>query len=278
MRYKRRVLSSPKLKRQNRKKFLRRAVLGGLFAISIFMGMRTFFNFDFLAINSVNVVGAESASAGSIKSLVASELSGKWLGIIPRNNFLFMNSGKIIVTIQKSFPDIANVQTVLAGLGNLTIKISKRLPYAKWCSESDIVGDCLIIDNKGFAFKNAEQILSGTTTASTTSETILTIFTKAKPQSETTVFEQKKIDKLRQFIDAFKSADFNVIIVREEDSDYFFTLDNGVEIRIQGEDEPNNIIMKLSSIEADLQKDGNDIGKVNYIDLRYGNKVYLKMK
>ena len=134
-----------------------------------------------------------------------------------------------------------------------------------------------MIDDGGLAFQKAELTLATSTATTTTNAVVLTIFTSAIPKSAVSIFTQPTFAKLRQFIDSFKTAGFAILSVKEEDTDYFFTLSDGSEIQVQSEDDPNDIVTKLSSIEADLQKEGT-AGNVQYIDLRYNNKVYLKMK
>jgi cell division septal protein FtsQ len=266
---------------------IRGALLFGALLVAVFFASRIFFNLNFLAINSINVIGAQKTSTEQIKSVVASELAGKWLGIIPKNNFLFLGKSAIADAILRSFPDIANVRAALAGVGVLNIEIEERLPYAKWCAVANLDGNCLMIDEQGFAFEKAGPTLTassaqirqradlGGQTATTTAA--LTVFTAAEPKYAANIFAQTKFEKLHQFIESFKSAGFAVASVKEEDTDYFFTLSDGSEIRVRSEDNPDDIVTKLSSIGADLQKDGK-AASVEYIDLRYGNKVYLKMK
>jgi cell division septal protein FtsQ len=207
---------------------------------------------------------------------VASELSGKWLGIIPKNNILFMGKAAIGNAISKSFPDVASVKTTLAGLGSLTVEVTERSPYGKWCVIADPNNNCLMIDDQGLAFEKFDQSMQSSATTST-STAILIVFTSAEPKLDTNIFNKTRFEKLKQFIQSFKSAGFVIDSVKEQDADYFFTLDNGAEIRLQGTDDPEDIASKLFSVEADLQKQA-DAGRVDYIDLRYGNKVYLKMK
>lgn len=268
MRFKRKNLTSPRLRKIRRKATIRKTLLFGALLVSVFLGARTFLNLDFLAINSIRIVGAEKNSADEVKSIVVSELSGKWFGIIPKNNFLFMGKSEIANAIRQAFPNVANVKTTLASVGSLAILIEERVPYAKWCEILVSNGDCLMIDDNGFAFEKTVRSVSASTTA-------LTIFTLAKPRYSADIFEKEKFVKLRQFIDLFKSSGFEIVSVTEKDTDYFIKLDDSSEVRVKSEDVPDDITRKLFSIKTDLQKEGK-VGSVEYIDLRYGNKVYVK--
>lgn len=248
----------------------------GALAAAILIAVRTFLNLNFLAINSINIVGAKDDSSGQIKEIVVSKLAERWLGIIPRNNFLFMSVGGISGAVRSAFPDIANVRTVLAGLGGLTVEVSERAPFANWCSAVS-PQNCYVIDAGGFAFQKPELPIIATTTATTTAS-ILTIFTPTAPKYEANVFDGNGLKNLLGFIKSFQSAGFKIFSVKIKDTDYFFTFSDNSEIMVQGGDNPDDIAAKLSSIESDLQKEGAAAGSVEYIDLRYGNKVYLKMK
>ena len=160
----RRALSSPRLRRARHNAIFRKTLIFGAFVVALAIGARTFLNLDFLTINSVKVVGAEKTSAEEIKSIVVSQLSGKWLGIIPKNNFLFIGKESISNTILGSYPNIANVRSVLAGLGNLVIKIKEKTSYARWCGLSAPIGTCLMIDEGGFAVEKDDSSITASTT------------------------------------------------------------------------------------------------------------------
>lgn len=222
-------------------------------------------NSEIFTIKSIDVIGANKTSAVQIESLVSSAIDFSKFGIFSRRNFLFIDTQNINEAISKAFPDFSKVRTTLAGLGSLVVEVVERSPYAKWCDESSN-SECLIIDNQGFAFESSSQ---------SRATTFLSIFTQSKPVYASEIFDADRFSKLKQIIDSFDKSGYVVVSVTETDADYFLEISNGFEVRIKSDDESSDIIAKLDAIQNDL-KNGGNTAPIDYIDLRYGNKVFLK--
>lgn len=263
----RRTLTSPRLKRKRRKVFIRRSLLAGALIISIFLGLKVLLNSDIFIIKSIEVIGAQKIPREDITSLISSEIDTSKFGIFNRRNFLFIDTKSISDLVAKSFPDFSKVRTTLAGLGSLVVEVVERSPYAKWCDKSN-PEQCFIVDDTGFAFKKDNN---------QNSTTILSIITQTKPVYASVIFNTDKFSKLKDLIGYFNQAGFKIKSVIENDNDYFFKTSDGLEIRIGSDDNPDSIITKLTSIENDLKKE-NNTSTIDYIDLRYGNKVYIKRR
>lgn len=246
---------------------IKRGILGGILVILFLFGARMALSSEIFAIKSIEVIGVERVSPEEIKSIVSVEIDKSKFGFFPKRNFLFVDTGNISALVQKSFPDFSKVHTTLAGLGSLVINVIERSPYAKWCYENDHQ-QCLIIDEKGFAFEK-ENIEMATST--------LHIFTKSIPVYETEIFGADKFLKMRQWIDYFGQFKFKIVSVTLIDQDYFMKTHEGLEIRVKSTDDLDSIITKLTSVITDLKKE-NSTTSIEYIDLRYGNKVFLKRR
>jgi len=240
-----------------------RAILGGILLVSLVLGLRLVLNSEVFTIKSIEVIGAKKISPDEIKSLVSSEIDTSRFGIFSRRNFLFVDMDNITALVQKTFPDFSKVRTSLAGLGSLVIEVIERSPYAKWCYELD--KKCLIIDSKGFAF---EEDRAGATTT-------LSIFTESKPVYATQLFDADKFSRLKRLVNYLDQSGFTINSVTENGVDYFMETPDNLEIRVNSGDDPDSIIIRLTSIEGELQ---NGASTVDYVDLRYGNKVFLKRK
>lgn len=267
MKLRRRTLTSPRLRKKKRSRIIKRGILGGVLAILLLFGARAVLNLDIFTIKSIEIIGADKVSPEDIKSLVSAEIDKSKFGIFSKRNFLFVNTNNISSIIQKSFPDFSKVHTTLAGLGSLVINVIERSPYAKWCYENDHK-QCLIIDEKGFAFEKDELNVATTT---------LSIFTESKPVYETEIFDIDKFSKMKQWVDYFGQFNFKIVSVTLIDEDYFMKTLDGLEIRVKSTDNLDSIITKLTSIINDLKKE-NDTTSIDSIDLRHGNKVFLKRK
>lgn len=244
---------------------MRRAILGIALAVSLFLGGRELLNADFFKIKSIEVIGADKISPEDIKSLVSSEIVADQSWFFPRNNFLFINTGRINNLLQKTFPDFSRVRTTLAGIGNLVIEVSERAPYAIWCDSNG--GHCSIIDSQGFAFDKNSDSRSAT----------LTIFTDSKPTIGGIIFDENKFSEIKKILNHFNQSGFKIISISENKNDYFIKIETDLEVRITSGDELESITTKLISIIND-QNSAQDHSSIDYIDLRYGNKVFIKRR
>ena len=261
----RRTLTSPRLRKKRRVVLIRRIILGGTLAISLLLGARELLHSDFFRIKSIEVIGSEKISSDQIKSAVISMISKGESWFFPQNNFLFINTVNINDSLQKIFPDFSRVRTTLAGVGNLVVEVSEREAYAKWCE----IGreNCLVIDSQGFAFD--ENIKQANTT--------LTIKTVSRPVLANEIFSQDKFFGIKKIVDHFNRSGFGILSITENGNDYFIKTINNLEIRIASGDNLESTIIKLISIESDLNK-SKDQSSIDYIDLRYGNKVFIKRR
>ncbi len=227
---------------------------------------------DSLVVSEVRVTGAQKVEPSIIRTYVESELSDdSWQYFSRRNIFLYPRE-EIEAGVVATFPRVKAAQISRTALFSqeLIVDIEEREQYALWCkSESD----CYAMDDAGFIF---------TAMATTSGEDLRTIYRfsgglDAEPiganlvpqyfagtlQLLTTVQEETGLIPYR--IDMLRDQDFHVYV-----SQGFF-------IKASLGQDAGALARNLELVlESEALRDR--IGDIEYVDMRFGNRVYYKMK
>ncbi len=112
-------------------------------------------NQSVLRIAHVQMYGADQSYA----DIATLAMQGKYLGLIPRDSTLFFPASRIRSDIIALHPDIAAVSIFRNGFTGLSIKVSDRVPIARWCGSTPLTtrgtfssSTCYLFDASGFIF------------------------------------------------------------------------------------------------------------------------------
>ncbi len=232
-------------------------------------------------ISHVEIYGADQSYA----AIATAAMQGTYLGIIPRDSTFFYPASSIRSGIIAAHPDVAAVALFRNGRTGLSIRVDERAPIARWCGASPsglatstppVPGDCYLFDASGFVY--------GTSSASSPDSP-----QAAQPINAFVVYEPPAsagdpigstlpnaaafpaaFDFARE-LTTFGSPVTQVVIRGDEVDDY---LASGTRITyVLGSEQ--SAYAALSSAQSDFNLAN---GSVDYIDLRFGGKVYLKKK
>lgn len=238
-----------------------------LFCAGIIYGIRQ----SVVRISHIDIFGADQSFA----EIAFREMQGNYLGIIPRDSTLFFSGSRIRENIIAAHSDIAAVSIFRNGLTGLSIKMNNRVPVARWCGSVNpqqavfaLSTDCYFFDANGFVY------------ATTSAERPLNSFivygslTNGDSPVGSTLMNAEKFpaafDFARQLI-MFGSHVSSVVFRNDEVDDH---LESGTRITYVLGDEQNAFTALASARDNFNLADGS----IEYIDLRFGRKVYLKKK
>ncbi|MFA6408295.1 MAG: hypothetical protein WCW36_02390 [Candidatus Paceibacterota bacterium] len=228
-----------------------------------------------MRISRVVIYGADQSLAG----VAIAALQGSYLGIVPRDSTFFISESRIRSSIMATSHDIAAVSIFRNGLTGLSIKIDYRVPIARWCgalpvASSTPVTDCYFFDANGFVYATTTDDMSP-----------VNAFIVYEPLAhEGGLTSLNSIGNTLPHADKFPAA-FNfarqlttlgspaesVVFRGDEVDDY---LKSGTRITyVLGNEQ--NAFTALASARANLNLAN---GSIDYIDLRFPGKVYLKKK
>lgn len=220
-------------------------------------------------ISEVLVYGADQSFA----DFATAAMQGSYLGLIPRDSTFFFPASRIRSDIIAAHPDIAAVSLFRSGFTGLTIKVNDRVPVARWCGLSPTEGVeeyCYVFDVGGFIFAplatSTETINSFALYAPLSGNTLEPLrATLAEAERLPAVF-----DLARKFT-ALGSPAVRVVLRDDEVSDY---LESGTRVTyVLGNEE--NAFTALTAAGGNLNLAD---GSLEYVDLRFDGRVYLKKK
>ncbi len=210
----------------------------------------------------------------SFAEYATNAMQGSYLGIIPRDSIFFFPASSIRADILAGHPDIAAVSIFRNGLTGLSIKIDTRVPIARWCSLSD---DCYVFDASGFIF------------ATTSSSQPLNPFILYEPldvSSSPIGLTLPNADKLPSTFDFARQLDtlgspaspetssrggsVTRVVVHDGEVDEYLASGTRITYMLGHE---QDAFTALVSARANMNLTD---GSIDYIDLRFDGKVYVK--
>lgn len=229
-----------------------------------------------ISIQAVEVSGAEKSDPESIRAFVASKLDdGAFHYISPRNIFLYPKAG-LEAGIVDSMPRIvhASISRETPLSTKLHVAIGERHAYAMWCAAASASSSrCFALDDGGFVFEEVATTTHGqfettyTFAGGLDEEPIGDTFLPGQFPSLLSLLRilQQETDLVPSRVEVLPEQDFAVAF----ESGFFIKASFGQD----GNTLARNLDLVLSS-EAIRTRQAD----IEYIDLRFGNRVYYKLK
>ncbi len=278
-------LETGMLRRKRRRKRMFARILFSLLVVGIFTGIAFLLRIKALQVDAIEITGTEQVQASELQALAMREIEGTRhvFGIVPSTNTLFVDEQAIEAAVVRDFPAIESV-SVHTGLGGtVRMAITERHAVGLWC---DMSGDsCYQMDDTGLLFMKSIVASStgeiGTGMAHAVAETTnLPVFkgilTETNPsQIGKRFLSAKEIQVFANARTMLEAAGQDIDHVRC-DSDTACAIkieENGI-LRINPHDDLENAFDRLGSALKSPVFAGE---KFEYVDLRYGNKLFYKL-
>lgn len=229
---------------------------------------------------SISVSGAHTVSQTEIQKFVENKLAESSRGFISGRNIFVFNYAGLSSLIVDNFPTLKNVQVSRdTSLGNgLTVSVIERSPYAQWCEEG-AVPHCYILDEDGVIFASAVGVATSSlpshyvfTGALSTSSRLTNTF----PYGET--FADIHFSGINALLKMLPTSGVTPLGVKlQNDTDFSVSLAEGFYLKASFGEDPQTLAKNLSLILNSAALHGKT-GLLEYVDLRFGNRVYYKFK
>jgi cell division septal protein FtsQ len=257
-------------KHRQRRIFWKRIAYGGTtfltlasLVLGIFFGSRL----PIVSLSHISISGTETIPTGTVRTKIDAALAGSYFGIIP-HRFMWMSPLEAITTQIESLPRVQRAEVYRVGR-TLNVSVREFAPHMLWCRDVSSTSSCYYVDRNGKAYEEAPSLQGGTL--------IRYIVREQNPR----VDEELLTKETRQNIDAviaqLRTA-HNLAVERviiENDVDITFVLDTHARIlfsRLDIDASYQNFVSLLDSKEYQTLKRG----RFEYIDLRFGNKVFVQ--
>ncbi len=288
---KRNVLNSPRLselKRKRRNKMIKKAVF--FFIIfAIVIGILSYIS----SVRRLNIVGVEISGnnivdTDVIRTAVDDELAGKYLWLFPKTNILIYPKNGVKNELADKFKRLKDINLSITNRNILSINLTERSGKYIWCGETlnqdstPEIEQCYFLDDEGYIFDRAPYF-SG--------EVYFKFYGEVKLNDGDptgSYFFKDNLKDVVAFKETLESMGVKPVALYKEKND-------DIKILLSKENKlPKNPEI-LFKTDSDLEKIAENLksaldteplktefktkySSLEYIDLRYGNKVYYKFK
>jgi hypothetical protein len=229
-------------------------------------------------ITTVAVQGNTVVSSEEIIKVATNTLSGSGSRFVPRTSRLWYSPEDILASVQKAFPRIQSVDVAVVH-NVLTLTVSERTVYALWCiGTPSTEGPCFVADINGYIFDEAP-VLSG--------DSFIRYFgplgmASSSPLGETIGGDSTVFHDIGYFLNELSSLDLAVRAVMFADGgDVDFYLQTGGKILAGDRSNFARALQNITTLQLDRALGLDRViasGTLDYVDVRYGNKVFYKVK
>lgn len=221
---------------------------------------------DSLTITAIEVKGGKTIEAKEVVTVADSILNGTYLGLVPRR-FAYFYPEEVLYEAVKKIDRIKDVTITLIDNKTLNVTYDEYVPEALWCAGSE-EERCFFLAEDGYAFGLAPNLSGGSFVRYYSLEKEL--------EKGISPFMTDDFKATREFVRLLGETGWYVEKV-EIDSvrDVFYTLGGGSELKATLLDDVTKTFSHLMTIRQSEEFTHLVPGGFQYIDLRFGTKVYV---
>lgn len=260
--------------RDRRRRYRRRlSILAGVLALFL-IGLALYgLSRESVQISRIDVFGTEAP----LEEIARGAMQGSYLGIVPRTSTFFYPERRIRAAILERYGSIATVSLFRNKFDGLTIRVTNRVPIARWCgvtyaprvASSTEGGECYLFDDSGLLFATSSEVA------------LVNSFDLYHPLRDTAAAVRgQTLPAAALLPGAFSlareiaSLGSPVVAVVVESPQATLVLESGTRILYRLGDEDAAYTALLSGKKSLTLADGS----LDYVDLRFDGKMYLKRK
>ncbi len=241
------------------------------FLLVLFLCIWWFLNASFLLIRDVEVSGNNVVPASSIEAAALHDTLGKYIGLFSKADIFFYPKDQITRDLLALYPTLKTVRVGAKDFHTIQIEVTERSPYALWCFADD--AHCVLLDADGLAYANAPEYSGQVYTTYVSGQRGNTL-----PQQFLT---PEKFHTLAALVDAFSKklgSDHVREVGVDENEDVHLKISSGYELILPLDADTGTIFNNFSLALTSAPFSSHPLSDFQYIDLRFGDKVYYKLK
>lgn len=265
------------VKKRRKKKMIKMSIRISL-VVLLFVAFGLLSQIEFFSIKQVVISGNVHMTTEEVNNIVETSLNGKHLLLFSKRNGFLYQRDEIIENIQKAYPRVKNVKVYTESFSTLNVRIEERERTALWCSPIQ----CFEVDNTGYIFAELlpdESIDQHTVTFNGLEERIGSMPIGA------TVLDSEPYTEILSVANLMKEVNLPVKTVefRSKDEVYFWIADTLGTSTVMSKRRVIFTTRKsyteaFENLRAALKSDAFKQGmNFEYIDTRFGNKVFYRM-
>ncbi|MFA5931878.1 MAG: hypothetical protein WC793_00660 [Candidatus Paceibacterota bacterium] len=278
---KRNVLNSPRLlelKKERRRAILNKILFSLLGFFVVFFLAAYLSNLNKVKITEVQISGNSVVDTEMLKSTVEDQIQGKYFWLFSKSNIFLYPQSAIKNVLQDKFKRLKDINLSIKNNHILEVDLTERVAKYTWCGATLPTADetCFFLDDTGYVMDEAPYF-SGE------------VYFKFYGSTDGTYFSKQKFQQLVLFKDVLVSLNIKPValyVADNGDTEIYLSKGNTALASLP------KIIFNINSnfqtvaenLEAALNaeplktKFSTKYSSLEYIDLRFGNKVYDKFK
>lgn len=274
--------SSSQLAKKKKRRKIFRAILLVTFILSVFGGIVFWFNHPVLNISSFEISAVEFANKDDIHKEVNQILNDKKFFLFSNKNIFFLPKTKIREALINSNHSIQGVSMRILKFDLLEINITEYSYSGKWCgnSKEEEIDPCYLLNKEGQIFAKEKALDKKNT---------LTFFSPLIEFEKQEELESNILGKQYLPVETFKNIvtfaeylpefDIHVKEIVTKDNETFSVITTeDLLLMIDYQDQAQEILNNLKTVIETEEINEAQLSNLEYIDLRFGNKVYYKIK
>ncbi len=274
------IPSAKKLKERKRKLIIRWS-LSFLCLISVFSLAVWILSEPSLQIKKVEVEGNKVLSVEEVRNIAEKDLSGKYLFLFPKKSSFLCPRNAIRKDILSAFPRVSSLEITLKK-NTLLISLTERDSAGIWCGaekDTETADGCFYMDGTGYLFDRSPSF-SG--------DAYFKLYGKGILKDGKTVGHNfisaelfQKISEIRTMLEKYGKKTSGIYLGDDQLAE--LTVDSGCKI-VWSTDQAfvplkSNMEAVFKSSEWGKNISGKDkCAELEYIDFRFGNKIYYRQK
>ncbi len=247
------------------KQFLLGFIIFATIALLV-VGVRTVTRLPAFTLTTVVASGGSTIDEAAVAAKVDAVLEGDYLRLIPRR-FTYTYPEAEVVAAVSGVDRIKNPVIERTNRHTLSISYEEYYPDALWCADKEST-ECLFLDDTGYAFGSAPHLTGGS---------LLRYYTlQDTPERGQMAFSVVDYQAIKDFVNELGKTGWYVATV-EVDSvrDVFYTLAQGGELKATLNQSGTETLSYLMTIRQSTEFAHLAPGNFQYIDLRFGSKVFV---
>lgn len=232
------------------------------------------FRMDRFLISNIELTGNSVTKYEDVAQIVSADLMGNYLFIFPKSNALIYPKNKIKEDLLRSIPRLSEVNVTLVNPKSLNIEISERAPAGLYCTnDKENLTQCYFMDEKGYIFSRAPSF-SGDVYFIYLSDPVI------EDPIGKNYLTSEEFQELPLLVNSLKVINIPIRSLTTTANEYYLELLGGGKIIISKKDSLKEVASNLESFLNDqsITRAPGFLDNVSYIDMRFGNKVFYKLK
>ncbi len=257
--------SRTKLRLAQRRRRFRLILLSlAVFGSVVFVGgLGALSHYDRLEVSDIRIDGAQTLDTNALVSSARSVLFDDGFSLFSRANIFLYSASDVIAHLVNTFPRIEEISVRKESMLSqaVIISIHERVPMHTWCDTM-----CYYLDANGLIFDRAETragyiFYGGLLPGDPIGQQLLS----------------GRLERVMNMLTELARIGFApVSITIENESDYTVSLSAGYALKLGFDLGTEAIIQDLQLLRTSQAL--SDSGAIEYLDMRFGNRIYIKKK